>query len=200
MRLSVVICMFCTGLVLAAQPPVEPENRNGRSARSPRFEPGPRILELLGQEGPLSRDAVQELNRLFDRLDQDRDGRFSRGAPQGPFPVQRDPRRPDRDRRRFAPSRGSGFGPRQPVGRPPRNTRSSPEPLKEYPADQQGVGQILAEYDKSLPTQRALSFYSLDWAEDLAVARRRAAKEKRPIFFIMVTNYSGPADFFSGHC
>ena len=197
MRLPVVICLLCAGLVLAAQPPGD---RRTGNRRSPRPEPGPRILELLGQEAPLSREAVQELNRLLDQLDGERGDQVRRGVSRGGFPVDRDTGRAGQDRRRFVPSRRPGFGPSQPFDKPRRISRPTPEPLKEYPADQRGVGQILSEYDRSLPTKQALSFYSLDWAEDLADAKRRAAKEKRPIFFIMVTNYSGPADFFSGHC
>ena len=50
------------------------------------------------------------------------------------------------------------------------------------------------------PSDDDLAFYSLNWAPSLKDARERAAKEKRPIFFIAVTNITGPDDVYSGHC
>jgi hypothetical protein len=57
-----------------------------------------------------------------------------------------------------------------------------------------------ARFKAARPTDDQLRFYSFDWAKDLADAKVRAAKEKRPIFFIAVTNISGPDIFFTGHC
>ncbi len=169
MRLLVLICCFCSGLVMAAGPP-------------------------------------RDRGKLFDQLNEDRGGQFSPLELFGPSSEQRTSPQPlagkrsNQNRRRFTRSRRSGFRPQNPVGRPRHISRPVPAPLNIFSADQQGVKQILAEYQAALPTKRALSFYSLDWAEDLAAAKQRALQEKRPIFFILVTNYSGPADFFSGHC
>jgi hypothetical protein len=62
------------------------------------------------------------------------------------------------------------------------------------------VERILERYEKARPSEQELSFYSLDWAADLGEARSRASREGRPVFFIVVTNISGPTDFFTGHC
>ena len=159
MRLSAVVCCFCSGLLMAAEPP----NDHGT---------------------------------LFDPSNENRVSEFSPPELFGPSSKQRS----SQTFRRLTRSRRSGVRPRKPVRRSPRISRPVPAPLDIYSADQQGVKQILAEFQTALPTTGALSFYSLDWAEDLADAKRRAFSERRPIFFIMVTNYSGPADFFSGHC
>ena len=157
MRLSVVICYFCSGLVLAAGPADDPgklfEDRNGQF--SPR--------ELTDPPS---------------------------GQPTGP--QRRGFQRSDQNSRRFNRSRRSGLSPRQRIGRPQRVSRPVPAPLPIFSADQQGVRQILAEYQAALPTKRALSFYSLDWAGDLAAAKRRAMKEQRPIFFILVNEPQWP--------
>ncbi len=59
---------------------------------------------------------------------------------------------------------------------------------------------LLARYRECRPSDDSLRFYRLDWAADLAAAKARAAKERRPVFFIAVTNISGPDTFFTGHC
>lgn len=50
------------------------------------------------------------------------------------------------------------------------------------------------------PTGAALAFYTMDWAPDLSSAQARAKKEKRPVFFIFVTNISAATNFYVGHC
>lgn len=62
------------------------------------------------------------------------------------------------------------------------------------------VEKVFAAYRDALPTKKDLAIYTLDWAADLAEAKARAKREKRPIFFIWLTNHSGPASFLTGHC
>lgn len=64
--------------------------------------------------------------------------------------------------------------------------------------DQGEVRQILDAYQEVRPGAAELELYQLDWAPTLTAAKERAAKERRPIFLILVTNSFG--DFASGHC
>ncbi|HEY6167212.1 MAG TPA: hypothetical protein VI454_04175 [Verrucomicrobiae bacterium] len=48
------------------------------------------------------------------------------------------------------------------------------------------------------PAESELAIFGLDWEADLAAAKARAAKERRPIFLIVVRNSYG--NMFSGHC
>lgn|GEM_PF-5007282 len=74
------------------------------------------------------------------------------------------------------------------------------KPLASFPATPQGA-QTIERYAKAgYPASKELAIYSLDWEPTLAAARTRARREQRPIFFIMVTNFSGPTNFYSGHC
>jgi hypothetical protein len=50
------------------------------------------------------------------------------------------------------------------------------------------------------PTGASLAFYTMDWAPDLAAAQVRGKKERRPVFFILVTNISAATSFYQGHC
>ena len=59
---------------------------------------------------------------------------------------------------------------------------------------------ILEKFKALRPSDELLRIYRLNWAADFASAKVRAAKEKRPIFFIAVTNITGPDTFFTGHC
>ena len=67
-------------------------------------------------------------------------------------------------------------------------------------AQDRDVHSIRERFEVSRPSEKQLAFYSLDWGPTLAEAKERAAKEKRPIFFIYVTNISASTNFFSGHC
>jgi hypothetical protein len=62
------------------------------------------------------------------------------------------------------------------------------------------VARLQKKVQAARPTEAELSYYSHNWAPSLKEARERAAKEKRPIFFIAVTNITGPDNVFSGHC
>jgi len=74
------------------------------------------------------------------------------------------------------------------------------KPLASFAATPQGA-QAIERYAKAgYPASKELAVYSLDWEPTLAAARVRARREQRPIFFIMVTNFSGPTNFYSGHC
>ncbi len=74
------------------------------------------------------------------------------------------------------------------------------KPLASFAATPQGA-QAIERYAKAgYPASKELAIYSLDWEPTLAAARVRARREQRPIFFIMVTNFSGPTNFYSGHC
>ncbi len=67
-------------------------------------------------------------------------------------------------------------------------------------AEEAGVQQIVEQYRRARPTKEKMSIFTLDWAPTLELALRRGKEEQRPIFFIWLTNYNGPADFYSGHC
>jgi len=74
------------------------------------------------------------------------------------------------------------------------------KPLPEFPATVQGAKLLEKHVQAAYPSKKELAVYSLDWEPTLAAARKRAKLEQRPIFFIVVTNYTGPTNFFSGHC
>ena len=74
------------------------------------------------------------------------------------------------------------------------------KPFASFAATPQGA-QAIERYAKAgYPASKELAIYSLDWEPTLAAARARARREQRPICFIMVTNFSGPTNFYSGHC
>ena len=123
----------------------------------------------------------------------------------GLVPCQAQPRAPSQPARRSI----------QPVRRPMKSTdpfrplldyvRQEQEiefakPLPKVPATVQGAKTIEQHVLAAYPSKKELAVYSLDWEPTLAAARKRAAAEQRPIFFIVVTNYTGPTNFFSGHC
>ena len=61
------------------------------------------------------------------------------------------------------------------------------------------VRRIWQRYEAAVPSDKSLAFYSLDWAADLATAKKRTAQERRPIFLIGVTNITAGCNFYSGH-
>lgn len=62
----------------------------------------------------------------------------------------------------------------------------------------QDASAILEKVRVARPGPSELAVYCHDWAPSLREARERAAKEKRPVFFVLVTNSYG--DMLSGHC
>ena len=74
------------------------------------------------------------------------------------------------------------------------------KPLASFATTPQGAQAIERHATAGYPASKELAIYSLDWEPTLAAARARARREQRPIFFVMVTNFSGPTNFYSGHC
>jgi hypothetical protein len=66
------------------------------------------------------------------------------------------------------------------------------------PALSADVTTVLEKYQAIRPQEKELAIYQLDWAANLKEAKTRAAKEHRPILFILVQNSFG--DLQSGHC
>jgi hypothetical protein len=65
-------------------------------------------------------------------------------------------------------------------------------------SDLRAVQDVLEKYRSVRPVERELPMYSLDWASTLDEARAKAAREQRPIFFLVVTNSYG--NIYTGHC
>lgn len=62
------------------------------------------------------------------------------------------------------------------------------------------AGRILAAYQAARPPDRDLGVFRLDWAASLKEAKARAAREKRPIFFVSTTQLKDAGDLKGGHC
>ena len=60
------------------------------------------------------------------------------------------------------------------------------------------VRTILDQYRRFRPADKDLAIFQLDWVPTLKDARERAAKERRPILLLVVTNSYG--NLFTGHC
>lgn len=60
------------------------------------------------------------------------------------------------------------------------------------------VQRVLKGYRSARPTTDELMVYSLDWAPTLGEAKKRAAREGRPILLAVVTNSFG--NLYTGHC
>ena len=60
------------------------------------------------------------------------------------------------------------------------------------------VQDILDTYRRLRPTDKDLAIFQLDWVPTLKGATERAARERRPILLLVVTNSYG--DLFTGHC
>jgi hypothetical protein len=60
------------------------------------------------------------------------------------------------------------------------------------------VQKIRDQYRLLRPADKDLAIFQLDWVPTLKEARGRAAKEKRPILLLVVTNSYG--NIFTGHC
>lgn len=60
------------------------------------------------------------------------------------------------------------------------------------------VSKVLERFEQAKPQAKDLTIYRLDWVPNLAEAKLRAAREKRPILLVVVTNSYG--NMLSGHC
>ena len=60
------------------------------------------------------------------------------------------------------------------------------------------VQKILDQYRLVRPADKDLAIFQLDWVPTLKEATERAAKERRPILLLVVTNSYG--NLFTGHC
>lgn len=60
------------------------------------------------------------------------------------------------------------------------------------------VQEVLGKYRAALPAPEDLTIYCLDWAPTFDEAKKKAAREKRPILLIVVTNSYG--NLYTGHC
>lgn len=56
----------------------------------------------------------------------------------------------------------------------------------------------LERFARLRPGDADLAMYRLDWAEDLAAARKKAAAEQRPILLVVIHAKYG--DMITGHC
>ncbi len=65
-------------------------------------------------------------------------------------------------------------------------------------AEDQAVKKALARYRDLRPSDEDLVMYRLDWEPDYDAALRRAAKEKRPVFVVVI--YAKYGELYSGHC
>ena len=55
-------------------------------------------------------------------------------------------------------------------------------------------------YQAVRPADRDLGVFALDWAGSLREAKTRAAREKRPIFFVSTMQLKDAGDLRGGHC
>jgi len=60
------------------------------------------------------------------------------------------------------------------------------------------VRTTLDKYRLARPADKDLAIFQLDWVPTLKGATERAARERRPILLLVVTNSYG--DLFTGHC
>ncbi|MDA1015918.1 MAG: hypothetical protein O3A00_15860 [Planctomycetota bacterium] len=65
-------------------------------------------------------------------------------------------------------------------------------------AQDQRVSRVLAKFDRLRPSEKDLAMYRLDWADSLDNAWKRAAREGRPVFLVIIHAKYG--DIQSGHC
>ncbi len=65
-------------------------------------------------------------------------------------------------------------------------------------AEDAAVRKALARYSELRPSDDDLVMYRLDWEPDYDAALKRAAKEKRPVFVVVI--YAKYGEFYTGHC
>ncbi len=59
---------------------------------------------------------------------------------------------------------------------------------------------IMEAFNAARPSDTDLGVFKLDWADCLKDAKARAAKEKRPIFFVGTTQLKDAGNLRDGHC
>jgi hypothetical protein len=60
------------------------------------------------------------------------------------------------------------------------------------------VQSVLERYNDFRPQADELAMYQIDWASSLQEAQKRALREKRPVFLVIIHAQYG--DLSSGHC
>ena len=65
-------------------------------------------------------------------------------------------------------------------------------------AQDSAVKSVLERYADFRPQADALAMYQIDWAPSLKEAQKRARREKRPVFLVIIHAQYG--DLASGHC
>ena len=66
------------------------------------------------------------------------------------------------------------------------------------PAQDSAVKSVLERYADFRPAAKELAMYQIDWAPSLEEAQKRALREKRPVFLVIIHAQYG--DLASGHC
>ncbi len=66
------------------------------------------------------------------------------------------------------------------------------------PAQDSKVKSVLDRYADFRPAAKELAMYQIDWAPSLEEAQKRARREKRPVFLVIIHAQYG--DLTSGHC
>ena len=66
------------------------------------------------------------------------------------------------------------------------------------PAQDSAVKSVLNRYTDFRPAAKDLAMYQIDWAPSLEEAQKRARREKRPVFLVIIHAQYG--DLTSGHC
>lgn len=79
-----------------------------------------------------------------------------------------------------------------------RTTRPQETTARRSTAVSEDVQQVLDKHRAARPDVKDLAIFQLDWTLTLKEAKARAAKEKRPILLIVVTNSFG--NMYTGHC
>ena len=66
------------------------------------------------------------------------------------------------------------------------------------PAQDREIQSVLDRYEDFRPGADDLAMYRIDWAPSLEEAQKRARREKRPVFLVIIHAQYG--DLTSGHC
>src|SRR5262249_5424521 len=80
----------------------------------------------------------------------------------------------------------------------PRPTDGAKEAKARVAAKDAQVQKVLDKYRSFRPDEKGLAIFQLDWVPTLKDAKAKAAKEKRPICLVVVTNSFG--NMYTGHC